>query len=139
MQSVWEKFTKHGFVSSMANGTLPVENFKQYLVQDYLYLVRCIVVKVITSCLLTRPYQVHFARSNALAAYKAKTMASISAVGLYTGAHHVCPQQLIRLVLSQSSQIVLHIERETALHLDYCASFGLTKEEMERTPEHLGA
>ncbi|PKY01505.1 DNA polymerase alpha, catalytic subunit [Aspergillus campestris IBT 28561] len=96
VQPVWEKFTKHGFVSSMANGTLPVENFKQYLVQDYLYLV-------------------HFARSNALAAYKAKTMASISA----------------------SSQIVLHIERETALHLDYCASFGLTKEEMERTPEHL--
>ncbi|KAI9934694.1 hypothetical protein AWENTII_005785 [Aspergillus wentii] len=94
VQSVWKHFTEHQFVQGLGNGTLPLERFKEYLVQDYLYLV-------------------HFARSNALASYKAKSMESISA----------------------SAQIVLHIEQEMALHLDYCASFGLSKQEMERYPE----
>ena len=39
VQGVWEKFTKHNFVEGMGQGTLPVERFKEYLVQDYLYLV----------------------------------------------------------------------------------------------------
>ncbi|KAA8650584.1 hypothetical protein EYZ11_003539 [Aspergillus tanneri] len=94
VRPVWKRFTEHEFVLGLGAGTLPVERFKEYLVQDYLYLV-------------------HFARSNALAAYKAKDMESIAA----------------------SSQIVLHIQRETALHLEYCASFGLSKEQMEKYPE----
>ncbi|KAH8424555.1 putative thiamine biosynthesis protein (Thi-4) [Aspergillus melleus] len=94
VRPVWKKFTEHDFVLGMGSGKLPVDRFKEYLVQDYLYLV-------------------HFARSNALAAYKGKNMESIAA----------------------SAQIVLHIQRETALHLDYCASFGLSKEQMEKHPE----
>ncbi|OJJ46706.1 hypothetical protein ASPZODRAFT_152142 [Penicilliopsis zonata CBS 506.65] len=94
VRRVWERFTEHEFVVGLGNGNLPLERFKSYLVQDYLYLV-------------------HFARSNALAAYKGQNMESIAA----------------------SARIVLHIERETALHLDYCESFGLSKEEMERHPE----
>ncbi|KAI9368503.1 DNA polymerase family B-domain-containing protein [Aspergillus egyptiacus] len=97
VQPVWKNFTEHAFVAGLGSSTLPIERFKEYLVQDYLYLVQ-------------------FARSNALAAYKAKDMESIAA----------------------SANIVLHIQRETALHLDYCASFGLTKEEMEKVPESLG-
>ncbi|KAH1493987.1 hypothetical protein LV164_003071 [Aspergillus fumigatus] len=96
VRPIWKKFTEHEFVHGLGSGKLPVERFKQYLVQDYLYLV-------------------HFARSNSLAAYKAKSMASVAA----------------------SAKIVLHIERETALHLDYCASFGLSKAEMESYPESL--
>jgi hypothetical protein len=38
----------------------------------------------------------------------------------------------------QSAQIVLHIQREMALHIDYCASFGLSKQEMEASPETIG-
>lgn len=38
----------------------------------------------------------------------------------------------------KSARIVLHIQRETALHVDYCASFGLSKEEMEKVPEATG-
>ncbi|KAL4917310.1 Phosphomethylpyrimidine kinase-domain-containing protein [Aspergillus aurantiobrunneus] len=94
VQSVWKRFTEHDFVSGLGSGKLPVERFKEYLSQDYLYLVQ-------------------FARSNALASYKAKDMESIAA----------------------SARIVLHIQRETALHVDYCASFGLSKEEMEKLPE----
>ncbi|KAJ5087518.1 heme oxygenase-like multi-helical [Penicillium angulare] len=94
VQRVWQKFTHHDFVEGMGSGTLPLQRFKEYLVQDYLYLVQ-------------------FARSNALASYKSQSMDSIAA----------------------SAQIVLHIQREMALHLDYCASFGLTKEEMEAHPE----
>ncbi|KAK2759426.1 hypothetical protein FQN54_002904 [Arachnomyces sp. PD_36] len=94
VSAVWERFTRHKFVAGLGDGTLPLEKFKGYLIQDYLYLI-------------------HFARSNALAAYKNKTMEGISA----------------------SSQIVLHIERETALHLDYCASFGLSRGEIEKHEE----
>jgi thiaminase len=97
VQGAWEKFIKHDFVEGMGQGTLPVERFKEYLVQDYLYLVQ-------------------FARSNALAAYKSSEMDSIAA----------------------SAQIVLHIQREMALHIDYCASFGLSKQEMEASPETIG-
>lgn len=42
------------------------------------------------------------------------------------------------LILAQSAQIVLHIQREMALHIDYCASFGLSTREMEETPETIG-
>ncbi|KAJ5044936.1 trifunctional hydroxymethylpyrimidine kinase/phosphomethylpyrimidine kinase/thiaminase [Penicillium rubens] len=97
VQQVWHQFTHHEFVEGMGQGTLPIERFKAYLVQDYLYLVQ-------------------FARSNALASYKAKSMSSIAA----------------------SAEIVLHIKREMALHIDYCASFGLSKQEMEGTPETIG-
>lgn len=36
---VWERFVNHPFVMAMGNGSLPLESFKGYLVQDYLYLV----------------------------------------------------------------------------------------------------
>lgn len=39
IRPVWQKFTEHEFVLGMGSGTLPVEKFKEYLVQDYLYLV----------------------------------------------------------------------------------------------------
>lgn len=39
MAPVWNKFVNHPFVMAMGNGTLPLESFKGYLVQDYLYLV----------------------------------------------------------------------------------------------------
>jgi thiaminase len=36
---VWDRFVNHPFVSAMGDGTLPIESFKGYLIQDYLYLV----------------------------------------------------------------------------------------------------
>lgn len=35
----WQKHTEHRFLEGIADGTLPVESFKNYLIQDYLYLV----------------------------------------------------------------------------------------------------
>ncbi|KAI0381024.1 Phosphomethylpyrimidine kinase-domain-containing protein [Hypomontagnella monticulosa] len=57
---VWHQFVNHPFVLGLGNGELPLESFKGYLIQDYLYLV-------------------HFARANALASYKAKNMEDIAA------------------------------------------------------------
>ncbi|KAK1238032.1 hypothetical protein MKX08_002611 [Trichoderma sp. CBMAI-0020] len=59
VRSVWDEFVHHPFVMALGNGTLPVESFKGYIIQDYLYLV-------------------HFSRANALAAYKAKSIGDIS-------------------------------------------------------------
>ena len=37
----------------------------------------------------------------------------------------------------QAAGIVLHIERETALHLTYCEGFGISRTEMEKTEEEM--
>ncbi|KAH9906280.1 Phosphomethylpyrimidine kinase-domain-containing protein [Xylariomycetidae sp. FL2044] len=92
---VWERFINHPFVLGLGSGELPLESFKNYLIQDYLYLV-------------------HFARANALAAYKSKNMEDIAA----------------------GAKIVTHIHTEMRLHLDYCASFGISKAQIEATEEH---
>ncbi|KAI0022019.1 Phosphomethylpyrimidine kinase-domain-containing protein [Xylariomycetidae sp. FL0641] len=92
---VWHTFINHPFVEAMGNGALPLESFKGYLIQDYLYLV-------------------HFARANALASYKAKSIEDIAA----------------------GAKIVAHIHTEMSLHLDYCKSFGIPKEDIEATEEH---
>lgn len=39
VQAPWKQYTKHPFVQQMGDGTLPLEKFMYYLVQDYLFLV----------------------------------------------------------------------------------------------------
>ncbi|OAA57249.1 Phosphomethylpyrimidine kinase type-1 [Cordyceps fumosorosea ARSEF 2679] len=58
VRPVWDEFLHHPFVMALGDGTLPLESFKGYIIQDYLYLV-------------------HFARANALAAYKTKNISDI--------------------------------------------------------------
>src|SRR5699024_916784 len=57
--SEWTDFTEHEFVKQLGEGTLPLEVFQDYLVQDYHFLVQ-------------------FARANALAAYKSRTLADVT-------------------------------------------------------------
>ncbi|KAF4471420.1 hydroxymethylpyrimidine phosphomethylpyrimidine kinase 2 [Fusarium albosuccineum] len=59
VRKVWDEFVYHPFVMAMGDGTLPLESFKGYIIQDYLYLI-------------------HFSRANALAAYKAQGIEEIS-------------------------------------------------------------
>ena len=56
----WSAYTGHDFVKELGAGTLPLESFKHYLAQDYLFLI-------------------HFGRAYALAAYKSETVADIRA------------------------------------------------------------
>ena len=60
---VWHEYINHPFVLALGTGELPLESFKGYLKQDYLYLV-------------------NFSRANALASYKAKNMEDIAAVSM---------------------------------------------------------
>lgn len=39
VKDAWRAHTEHEFVNRLADGTLPIERFKYYLIQDYLYLV----------------------------------------------------------------------------------------------------
>ncbi|EKG20044.1 hypothetical protein MPH_02675 [Macrophomina phaseolina MS6] len=55
----WREHTHHLFVQQLADGTLPIGKFKNYLIQDYLFLIQ-------------------FSRANALAAYKAKNLDDIN-------------------------------------------------------------
>lgn len=39
VKNLWYQHTHHDFVARLADGTLPMDAFKYYLIQDYLYLV----------------------------------------------------------------------------------------------------
>ncbi|KAH7308089.1 Phosphomethylpyrimidine kinase-domain-containing protein [Stachybotrys elegans] len=55
----WQRYITHPFVMAMGDGTLPLESFKSYIIQDYQFLIQ-------------------FARANALAAYKATSIEDIA-------------------------------------------------------------
>ncbi|KAI6784751.1 uncharacterized protein J7T54_007844 [Emericellopsis cladophorae] len=59
VKPIWDRFVHHPFVMAMGDGSLPLDSFKNYMIQDYLYLI-------------------HFARATALGAYKSKNMTDIS-------------------------------------------------------------
>lgn len=63
VSKVWRDFTHHEFVKRMGDGTLHVNAFREYLIQDYLYLVQ-------------------YARAHALASYKAKNLQEIGLVSV---------------------------------------------------------
>jgi hydroxymethylpyrimidine/phosphomethylpyrimidine kinase len=44
----WKQHTEHDFVKQLGDGTLPIDKFKVYLIQDYLYLVSGILSSNIT-------------------------------------------------------------------------------------------
>jgi thiaminase/transcriptional activator TenA len=56
----WALYTRHPFLKALALGTLPLEGFRRYLIQDYLYLIQ-------------------YARGYALGAYKGETLEEIRA------------------------------------------------------------
>lgn len=90
VREAWGGYTEHEFVVKLSRGTLELDKFKGYLIQDYLFLTE-------------------FARAKALSASKIKSIEGITA----------------------EAEIMLHIQREMSLHITYCASFGLTKEQIQ--------
>jgi hypothetical protein len=40
IKAAWQEFAEHDFVRGLASGELPLERFKTFLIQDYLFLVR---------------------------------------------------------------------------------------------------
>ena len=90
----WEAYTRHEFVERLGAGTLPQAVFRDYLVQDFHFLVQ-------------------FARANALAAYKSRTLADITAAHAATGA----------------------ILAETELHLRLTERWGIPRPELEAAAE----
>lgn len=43
VQTPWREYTEHDFVQRIGDGTLPLDRFKNYLIQDYLFLVSSII------------------------------------------------------------------------------------------------
>ncbi len=58
-QDDWDEYTRHRFVRELGKGTLPEAAFRNYLEQDYLFLI-------------------HFARAYALAIYKSHNLADMA-------------------------------------------------------------
>lgn len=90
----WDAYIHHAFVEDLGEGTLPLEVFQDYLVQDYLFLVQ-------------------YARANALAAYKSRTLAEIQS----------------------AAQALSATITETELHRRLTERWGISREELDRAPE----
>ncbi len=58
----WGSYIRHPFLAALANGSLPLAGFRNYLVQDYLYLIQ-------------------YARAYALGVYKSESLAEMRASG----------------------------------------------------------
>ncbi|MGE4527141.1 MAG: thiaminase II [Rhodospirillaceae bacterium] len=91
----WTAYVGHAFVRRMEAGTLPEAAFRRYLVQDYLFLIQ-------------------FARANALAVYKSRSLADMRAARAELDA----------------------IMDEMALHVRLCARWSLSPADLEAAPEH---
>ncbi|MGK7865907.1 TenA family protein [Falsiroseomonas sp. E2-1-a20] len=90
----WQAYTWHDFVRRLSDGTLPLAAFRNFLIQDYLFLI-------------------HFARAQALAVFKAESLPA----------------------MRQKSGSIAAILEETALHLGYCAEWGIAEDTVRATPE----
>ncbi len=83
----------HPFVTGIGDGSLPVEKFKHYIKQDYVYLI-------------------DYAKVLAAASARAP---DLETMGWFAG------------LLDET------LNTEMELHRSYCAEFGITREELERT------
>jgi thiaminase (transcriptional activator TenA) len=92
----WTAYVGHDFVRLMAENRLPESAFRAYLVQDYLFLIQ-------------------FARAQALAAYKSRTLADMRAA---------------------KAALVAILDVELDLHVRLSARWGLSPAELEAEPEH---
>lgn len=90
----WDAYIHHTFVEDLGEGTLPLPVFQDYLVQDYLFLVQ-------------------YARANALAAYKSRTLGEIQA----------------------AAQGLSATITETELHRRLTERWGISREELDHAPE----
>ena len=89
----WDLEKRHPFVTGIGDGTLPLDIFRYFMRQDYVYLVE-------------------FSRAIAIAAAKAK---SIDDMGWFARLLHET------------------LNTEMALHVSFCAEFGITEQELEST------
>jgi hydroxymethylpyrimidine/phosphomethylpyrimidine kinase / thiaminase len=61
--TLWPRYIYHPFVQQLASGSLPISNFRHYLIQDYLFLIQCL-------------------RAVKMAAFKARTLHAIKALDI---------------------------------------------------------
>lgn len=91
----WDAYCNHEFVRRLGDATLPEQNFRHYLEQDYLFLIQ-------------------FSRAWGLAVYKAESLKDMRAAAT-----------TLNSILTD----------EIALHIKYCAKWGLKEEEMQQIKE----
>lgn len=131
---VWDRFVYHPFVMAMGDGTLPPESFKGYLVQDYLYLVRSrCVCGLSVFCVRLILSLDTFCPGECPGGLQVQEYGRHRSSTYFKGFVHWPKTD----TPSQAAGIVLHIDRETSLHLTYCEGFGMSREDMEKTEEKM--
>lgn len=91
--STWDKEKSHPFITGIGDGTLPLDKFRYYMRQDYVFLIE-------------------FCRAISLAVSKANTLDDMS--------------WFARMIHDT-------LNMEMALHVSFCADFGITEKELLET------
>lgn len=91
---IWESYYTHPFVQGIADGTLPHEKFRFYMIQDHKYLMQ-------------------YAKVFALGVIRATQESDMREFG---------------------NLITATLDTENAVHQNYLARFGITREVIEHTP-----
>lgn len=91
----WSDYINHPFVQKLADGTLPSESFRHYLIQLYLF-------------------SKHYSRAYAMAVMKSEHLDDLR---------------------EAAAHVDLILNYEMAVHVDYCAQWGITEDELEKRTE----
>ena len=91
----WSDYINHPFVQKLADGTLPSDSFRHYLIQLYLF-------------------SKHYSRAYAMAVMKSEHLDDLR---------------------EAAAHVDLILNYEMAVHVDYCAHWGITKDELEKRTE----
>jgi thiaminase len=129
VRGVWRDYTEHNFVNRLGDGTLPVENFQYYLVQDYLFLVSIILLVTAIRMLTASRYNLH-----------EQMRWLLTSPGPWPVLVEWVPPSTLwhSLTVYQMARQVLHIQKETELHLGFCRDYGLEAADIESQEEDQG-
>lgn len=114
MGPLWDEYVAHPFTIQLGNGTLPMKSFLFFIKQDWHFLK-------------------HYARTNALAAYKSKTFEDIQASAFIV--QTVLDEVKMHVEVGQDRKAVSALL--TDLPVQYCQTQGISKEELESTRESI--
>lgn len=91
----WQRYIHHSFIQQLADGTLPAECFRKYLIQLYLF-------------------SKNYSRAYAMAVVKSDHLDDLKEATVH---------------------LDMQLNYEMELHIDYCAQWGISQEQLEKWPE----
>ncbi|KAJ6567153.1 Phosphomethylpyrimidine kinase-domain-containing protein [Mycena capillaripes] len=107
---IWKEFVEHDFVQRVGKGTLSKTSFIHFIKQDYHYLK-------------------YYARAYRHVVYSGPPKDQLTLSSLLGAKSDSFP------LIESATQTIMNVLREIATHRTFCAEFGISTDELERTQE----